>query len=47
MLSERSLTQKDPQCEIPLMGHVQNRQIHRQTVGSWLSGAGEGMWGDC
>ena len=29
MLSERSQTQKDPECVIPLMGTVQNRQIHR------------------
>ena len=29
MLSERSQTQKDTQCVIPLMGNIQNRQIHR------------------
>ena len=29
MLSERSQTQKDTQCVIPLMGNVQNRQVHR------------------
>jgi len=29
----------------PLMGNVQSRPIHRQTVGSWWSGAGgEGLW---
>ena len=29
MLSERSQTQKDTQCVIPLTGNVQNRQIQR------------------
>ena len=43
MISERSQTQKDTQGVIPLMGNIQNRQIHRQTVGSRLSGAGEGV----
>ena len=28
---------------IPLMGNVQNRTIHRQRVGSWLSGTGKGV----
>ena len=32
-LSERSQTQKDTQCVIPLMGNVQNRQIHRHREG--------------
>ena len=46
MLSERSQTQKDTQCVIPLIGNVQNRQIHRDKKGdSWLSGAGGGGWG--
>ena len=27
---------------IPLMGNVQNRQIHRHRVGSWLLGEGRG-----
>ena len=45
MLSERSQTQKDTQCVIPLIGNVQNRQIHRHKVGSWLPGAGGGGWG--
>ena len=30
MLSERSQTQKDTQCVIPLTGNVQNRPIHRE-----------------
>ena len=29
MLRERSQTQRDTQGEIPLMGNVQNRPIHR------------------
>ena len=33
MLSERSQTQKDPRCVIPLMGNVQDRPIHRHRVG--------------
>ena len=36
MLSERSQTQKDTQCVIPLMGNVQNRQIHRHR--EWVYG---------
>ena len=36
MLSERSQTQKDTQCVIPLMGNVQNRQIHRDR--EWIHG---------
>ena len=36
MLSERSQTQKDTQGVIPLMGNVQNRQIHRQR--EWIHG---------
>ena len=47
MLSERSQTQKDTQGVIPLKGNIQNRQIHRDRVDSWLSGAGGGGWGDC
>ena len=36
MLSERSQTQKDTQGVIPLMGNVQNRQIHRDR--EWVPG---------
>ena len=36
MLSERSQTQKDTQCVIPLMGNVQNRQVHRHR--EWMRG---------
>ena len=36
MLSERSQTQKDIQGVIPLMGNVQNRQIHRHR--EWVPG---------
>ena len=43
MLSERSQTQKDTQRVIPLMGNVQNKQIHRQRVNSWLSRAGKAV----
>ena len=45
MLSERSQTQKDPRCVIPLMGNVQNRQIHRHR--EWVRGCqGPGRgWG--
>ena len=48
MLSERSQTQKDPECVIPLMGNVQDRQIHRHR--EWLRGCQglvEGMGNDC
>ena len=31
---------------IPLMGNVQNRQIYRLRVGSWLSGLGQEDGGD-
>ena len=47
MLSDRSQTQKDTQCVIPLMGNVQNRQIHR--VREWVpgfQGLGRGI-GEC
>ena len=36
MLSERSQMQKDTRCVIPLMGNVQNRQVHRD--GEWVPG---------
>ena len=49
MLSGRSQTQKDTQCVIPLMGNVQNRQIHRHR--EWVCGCqglGREEWGaDC
>ena len=48
MLSERSQTQKDTQGVIPLMGNVQNRQMHRHR--EWVPGCqglGEGMGSDC
>ena len=35
-LSERSQTQKDTQCVIPLMGNVQKRPIHRHR--EWVPG---------
>ena len=44
MLSERSQTQKDGQCVIPLMGNVQNRPVHRHRA--WVPGCqglGESM----
>ena len=46
MLRERSQTQKDTQSVIPLMGHVQNRPIHRHR--EWVPGCqglreGEGV----
>ena len=43
MLSERSRTQKDTQCVIPLTGNVQNRPIRRHRA--WVPGCqglGEG-----
>ena len=48
MLSERSQTQKDTQCVIPLIGNVQNRQIHRDR--EWVcgrQGLGRGWGIDC
>ena len=44
MLSERSQTQKDTQGVIPLMGNIQNRQIHRhrELVVSGCQGLGRG-----
>ena len=42
VLSERS-TQRDTQGVTPLTGNVQSRPIRRHRVGSWWSGAGEGM----
>ena len=42
-LSERSQTQKLTQCVIPLLGNVQNRQIHRQKVGARGWGRGWGV----
>ena len=42
MLRERSQTQKDTQCVIPLMGNVQNRQIHRNEWIRGCQGLGEG-----
>ena len=42
MLSDRSQTQKATDGVNPLRGNVQNRYIHRVTVGSWLSWAVEG-----
>ena len=36
MLSERSQTQKDTQGVIPLMGNIQNRQMHRDR--EWIRG---------
>ena len=42
MLSERSQTRKDPECVIPLMGNVQDRQIHRDS--EWVPGC-QGLGG--
>ena len=48
MLSERSQTQ-DTQRVIPLMGNVQNRQIHRDSgllvVRGWGGDVGDCWWG--
>ena len=58
MLSERSQTQKDIQCVIPLMGNVQKRPIHRHREwvpgcqglgrgrGVTVDGDGVSFWGD-
>ena len=44
MLSERSQTQKDTQCVIPLMGNVQNRPVHRdRELVPGYQGLGRGM----
>ena len=55
MLSERSQTQKDTRWVTPLMGNVQNRQIHRECIpgcqglgdrGVTANGDGAYFWGD-
>ena len=46
MLRERSQTQKDTQCVIPLTGNIQNRQIHRHREwipGCWAGGGDGGV----
>ena len=46
MLNERSQTQKDTQCVIPLTGNVQNGQIQRDR--KWVNcGQGGGGGGNC
>ena len=45
MLSERSQTDKDTQGVIPLMGNVQNRQVHRDEWAPGCQGLGRGIGG--